>query len=115
MSHDPHDPQSRDIVPVDGNALEHAKVRDLVETFLQRKSENTRRAYESDLRHFAGHVDGLITYLKSSRLMEGFDEILMPGEMEHRKRRQREAEGVDVDDETWRQIRETAESVGVTL
>jgi len=64
---------------------------------------------------FESHVDGLIAYLKSSRLMQGFEEILMPGEMENRMRRQKEADGVVVDDETWRQICETGESVGVSL
>lgn len=64
---------------------------------------------------FREHVDGLIEYLKSSRLMPGFDAIMMPGEVEFGKRCQKERDGVPVDDETWRQIREAGERVGVTL
>lgn len=64
---------------------------------------------------FQAHVDGLVDYLKSSRLMPGFSEILVPGEVEQRLRRTREAEGVTVDDETWRQIREVGKKVGVEI
>lgn len=64
---------------------------------------------------FRKEVDAFIDYLKSSRLMPGFDGILMPGEMEYRLRRKGEAEGVSVDDETWRQIAETGRKVGVEL
>ena len=62
---------------------------------------------------FEEEIGEFIEYLKGSRLLPGFEEILMPGEMEARMRRQKEAEGVFVDDETWRQIRETSEKVGV--
>ncbi|MDA0745902.1 MAG: Ldh family oxidoreductase [bacterium] len=64
---------------------------------------------------FSSDVDTFVDYLKSSRLLPGFNEILMPGEMEHRMRQKREAEGVFVDDETWRQICETGQKVGVDL
>ena len=64
---------------------------------------------------FHREVNTLIKYLKSSRLMPGFDAILVPGEIEHMFQRQREEEGVFVDDETWRQIQETARRVGVVL
>ncbi len=62
---------------------------------------------------FRQEVDAFVDYLKCSRLLPGFDEVLVPGEVEHRLRGQREAEGVVVDEETWRQIRETGEKVGV--
>ena len=39
----------------------------------------------------------------------------MPGEMEARMREQKNAEGVFVDEETWRQICEIGTSVGVTV
>ena len=64
---------------------------------------------------FTGQVDNFIGFLKSSRLMPGFDGIRMPGEIEHTLMRQKETEGVAVDDGTWRQLCETAESVGVSL
>ena len=64
---------------------------------------------------FREEMDAFVDWLKSSRLMPGFEEILMPGEMEHRMRHQKESEGVFVEDETWRQIRETGEKVGVEV
>ena len=64
---------------------------------------------------FEGDVDDFIDFLKSSRLMPGFSEILMPGDVEHGLRTKREAEGVFVDDETWLQICETGQKVGVEL
>ena len=53
--------------------------------------------------------------LDKMRLMEGFSEILLPGELESRKRKEKEAEGVFLDDETWRQISEKGAEVGVEL
>jgi len=64
---------------------------------------------------FEGDVDDFVDFLKSSRLMPGFNEILMPGDLEHGLRTKREEEGVFVDDETWRQISETGKNVGVDL
>ena len=64
---------------------------------------------------FREEVDDFIAFLKSSRLLPGFDEVLLPGELEYKRRRQREQEGIFVDDETWRQIRETAEKLDVEL
>ena len=64
---------------------------------------------------FRDEMGSFVEFLKSSRLMPGFEEILMPGEMEARLRQKKEAEGAFIDDETWRQIRETGSEVGVTL
>ncbi len=60
-------------------------------------------------------VDQYVTYLKSSKRQPGVDEILMPGEIEHRRREERAAAGVVVPDETWRQINGLAEKLGVSL
>jgi hydroxycarboxylate dehydrogenase B len=60
-------------------------------------------------------VKQLVDYVKSSKLAEGFNEILIPGEPERRERVRRERDGISVDDETWRQIRETGERYGVKM
>ncbi len=57
----------------------------------------------------------MVDYVKSSKLAEGFSEILIPGEPERRERERRERDGIPVDDETWRQIRETAERYRVSV
>lgn len=59
------------------------------------------------------HIEKLVTFMKCSRPAPGFDEILMPGEIESRHKHQRLSEGIPVDDETWRQIQETAANVGI--
>jgi hydroxycarboxylate dehydrogenase B len=56
-----------------------------------------------------------VDYVKSSKLAEGFSEILIPGEPEHRERVRRERDGIAVDDETWRQIREAGKRYGVKV
>ena len=38
----------------------------------------------------------------------------MPGEIEEQTKARRLAEGIDVDDKTWSQIKSAAESVGLT-
>lgn len=64
---------------------------------------------------FREEMETFVGFLKSSPLMPGFEEILLPGEMEARMRAQKERDGVFVDDETWRQICETGTSVGVDV
>ena len=64
---------------------------------------------------FRNEVDTFIGFLKNSRLIPGFDGIRMPGEIEHMLRLKKEKEGVAVDDGTWQQICETAQSVGVSV
>ena len=71
-------------------------------------------AYTS-IEEFTRHVDGLVEFVKSSRTMPGFDEILVPGEPEWREKEKRLAEGFFVGDETWRQIVEVAGEVGVSV
>ena len=64
---------------------------------------------------FKIEVDAFIQFLKSSRLMPGVDAIHMPGEIEYNRRKQKEKEGVILDDETLKQLIETAKSVNVEL
>lgn len=56
-----------------------------------------------------------IVYLKSSRTASGVTEILLPGEIEVRRQKQRLIEGVKIPDETWRQIIETAAKLSVNV
>ena len=63
---------------------------------------------------FYGRVDALVEHVKASPPAPGFDEILVPGEIEARQTKRRSEEGIPVDDETWRQIQETAAAVGVS-
>ena len=44
-----------------------------------------------------------VKFLKTSSLAPGFDEILVPGELEE-KQRQQSVLGIDIDEKTWEQI-----------
>jgi len=62
---------------------------------------------------FKAQVSDFVAYIKSSRKLPGVDEILIPGEPEYRTMEKRLREGIFVEEETWRQIRELAEKVGL--
>jgi uncharacterized oxidoreductase len=62
---------------------------------------------------FPGEVQRYVDYVKSSKPASEEDEILMPGEMEERHRRQRLADGVPLPDDTWQAIVECALGAGI--
>ena len=62
---------------------------------------------------FHAQVTALLGWVRSAPPAAGAKEILVPGEPEARTERQRRADGIPVDDETWRQIGECAAEKGV--
>ena len=54
-------------------------------------------AWFMDLNEFKERMDGFIADIKSSKLRPGFDEILVPGELEHRREQERRRDGVALD------------------
>lgn len=62
---------------------------------------------------FREHVRALCAHVRSAPLREGAERILMPGEPEQQSRARLLAEGVAVDEATWRQIVDAGRSVGV--
>ncbi len=60
-------------------------------------------------------MEKYVTSIKDSRKMPGVSEIFMPGEIEIRRLAERQAAGVSVPEETWRQIGELAKKLGVSL
>lgn len=67
------------------------------------------------IEEFYSETNNLIEFVRSSKLAQGFDEILIPGEPEMRVEKQRSEEGIFVDDETLRQIKEIAQKLGVEI
>jgi uncharacterized oxidoreductase len=65
------------------------------------------------LEDFHAQVTALLEWVRTAPLAAGAQDILIPGEPEARMERERRAGGVPVEDETWRQIRQAAEEVGV--
>ena len=68
-----------------------------------------------EMSDFQDDVNDLVEYVKSSRKQAGFDRILVPGEPEELTWTERERDGIPVDEETWRQISEVAERLGVRV
>lgn len=69
----------------------------------------------TELAHFKQLMEGVFAYIKSTPPASGFDEVFMPGELDFRLREKRQAEGIPLDDQTWAQIRETAQGLGVII
>jgi uncharacterized oxidoreductase len=64
---------------------------------------------------FLDRVDRYIEYVRSGRLKPGVEEVLLPGEPEHRSTQLRRRDGIDVDPETWRSVTALAGELRVPL
>jgi hydroxycarboxylate dehydrogenase B len=64
--------------------------------------------------HVAARAEATRAHIKSARPAPGFNEVLTPGEPERRYAAKRLAEGIDVDDQSWADIRDAASKVGIT-
>ena len=62
---------------------------------------------------FASEVRRFVDFVKSSRKASPDTEILLPGQIEERTRRQRLEEGIVLDDKTWCQLLETCRSLSI--
>ncbi|MEX0717748.1 MAG: Ldh family oxidoreductase [Planctomycetaceae bacterium] len=64
---------------------------------------------------FDAQIKKYADYIKSAKRVPGCDEILLPGEIELRRRQVREQEGIPIPDGTWKLISELAAKLGVSL
>ncbi len=64
---------------------------------------------------FKANVGRMIDHMKSSRRAPGVDEILYPGEPEHRTRAARIHDGIPIDPHTWDWLKRKCEQVGVSV
>jgi hydroxycarboxylate dehydrogenase B len=67
------------------------------------------------LGEFRRLVDETIAYIKSSRPASGYEEVLVPGELEFRSLRQRQKDGIPVDPATLEAMREHGARLGVDV
>jgi hydroxycarboxylate dehydrogenase B len=67
-----------------------------------------------DPAEIARDVEATKAYIRSSRVAPGFDEVLLPGEPERRAAQHRARVGIEVDDTSWRDIREAAAKLGIS-
>lgn len=64
---------------------------------------------------FKRNVAEFAAHLKATPRAAGFDEILLPGELEWRTRRERLRTGIPLPEATWTKIQATAATAGITL
>ena len=69
----------------------------------------------TDVETFKTQFEELVAHVKEPPYAPGHDEILIAGEPERRRMADRLANGIPLDDETWRQIAQAAELVGVSV
>lgn len=65
--------------------------------------------------YFISLMDELHRYVVSCPPAPGFQEVLMPGDLEFRTKARRMAEGIPVDEETWTEIVEAGRKVGCSI
>lgn len=61
---------------------------------------------------FERALSAVVEWVKQPPFAEGHDEVLIPGEPERRRKAERLAAGLDLDDATWRQLAGAASAVG---
>jgi len=64
---------------------------------------------------FKTEMDRLIRAVKNSRKAPGFKEILIPGELESRKEKDRMKTGIEVPEKTWNEILQIAQKISVDV
>ena len=66
-----------------------------------------------EMDYYFDELESLIRHVSTSRVDPHIGEILLPGDPEYRTGRQRQAEGIPIDDTTWGRIVEAAQSLGL--
>ncbi len=69
----------------------------------------------TDLATYRQEIDRLLRGIKSLPPAEGFDEVLVPGELENRVKAERMAHGIPLPEGTVANLREVAERLGVPM
>lgn len=67
------------------------------------------------LAQFKAQVAEFARYLKATEPVEPGRPVLYPGEIEHLRAQERRANGIDIEDATWRKLEALAAEYGVTL
>ena len=62
---------------------------------------------------FRKELDEYVVYARSAALAEGFERVLMPGELDYETEGRRSAEGVPIADGVWARIEAVAAELGV--
>ena len=68
-----------------------------------------------DVSRFKERIDAMIDQIKGSRRRPGVNEILVPGELEHRRAAENRSMGIRVDDATMNELRALCEELEVSF
>jgi uncharacterized oxidoreductase len=60
-------------------------------------------------------IRALVEYLHGTKVRPGDPPVMIPGEFEERNRRQREAEGIEIEEPVWQAIQEAAARLSVAI
>jgi len=69
----------------------------------------------TNLDNFKKRVDGLLRTVKNSPTAPGYDEIIIPGEPERRKKEKLLREGIFVEEQTWNDLASLAKELKIKL
>lgn len=69
----------------------------------------------TDTDYIASEMKAMCDYVRDSPPRAGYDNVIVPGDPEREQRELRRTHGIEIDEETWRQITEAAASHNVTL
>jgi uncharacterized oxidoreductase len=64
---------------------------------------------------FIDLIDDLCAYQRSSPPAPGYDEVILPGRIDFRTKRERLRDGIPVAETTWKEILDTATDLGISL
>jgi hydroxycarboxylate dehydrogenase B len=67
-----------------------------------------------DVADYKAEIQKLIDWVKSSPIQPGVEKIYLPGEIELERQAQHEAEGIFIEDSTWKAICQSAAGLGIT-
>lgn len=65
--------------------------------------------------HFRAEIDAQCDLIAASPAADGFERVLLPGDLELAHRRRRERDGIPIPDRTWAELLALAEELGVAI
>jgi hydroxycarboxylate dehydrogenase B len=83
-----------------------ATVNNMLSIIINPDALGERAEYEAE-------ASAMIDYIRSTTPADGFDEVQLPGDPERASMAARLADGVPIDDNTWRELAEAATSLGI--
>jgi uncharacterized oxidoreductase len=68
-----------------------------------------------DLQAFDAEVSAMVDYIYSSKPADGIEKVLIPGDPEKNTKAARSANGIDIDENSWKDVLHSGEAAGLDL